>query len=200
MRILTGTGAPALARNHRPLTPRASSPPLPPASDGAGCLKRDLHLPHAPADSAPRPGSLSEMWYGTRTAAAPLRKAQRVRSSLDMARRFWVGAVLHLTRIVPRDGVTPSRPESAPLCLTESLDVDAVCDQYPPVVLWAGWPLILRGADSIRQRSLNMFSLIALGIGAAYLYSLAATFAPELFPANLRAQSDGIPVYTRPLR
>jgi P-type Cu+ transporter len=64
-----------------------------------------------------------------------------------------------------------------------------------PVVLWAGWPLLLRGADSVRHRSLNMFSLIALGIGAAYLYSLAATFAPQLFPANLREEGGAVPVY-----
>ncbi len=63
-----------------------------------------------------------------------------------------------------------------------------------PAVLWAGWPFFARGVASVRNRSLNMFSLIALGIGAAYLYSLAATFAPTLFPENL--QQDGvIPVY-----
>jgi len=63
-----------------------------------------------------------------------------------------------------------------------------------PVVLWAGWPFFVRGWASLRNRSLNMFSLIALGIGAAYLYSLAATFAPTLFPESLR-QDGVIPVY-----
>jgi Cu+-exporting ATPase len=63
-----------------------------------------------------------------------------------------------------------------------------------PVVLWAGWPFFVRGWVSVRNRSLNMFSLIALGIGTAYLYSLAATFAPSLFPENLR-QDGVIPVY-----
>ena len=62
------------------------------------------------------------------------------------------------------------------------------------MVLWAGWPFFERGWASVRNRSLNMFSLIALGTGAAYLYSLAATFAPALFPASL--QDGGIvPVY-----
>jgi Cu+-exporting ATPase len=64
-----------------------------------------------------------------------------------------------------------------------------------PVVLWAGWPLLERGAASVRHRSLNMFSLIALGIGAAYLYSLAASFAPGLFPARLKQEGGMIPVY-----
>ena len=64
-----------------------------------------------------------------------------------------------------------------------------------PVVLWAGWPLLERGAESVRNRSLNMFSLIALGIGAAYLYSLAASFAPGLFPAALKQKDGMVPVY-----
>jgi len=59
-----------------------------------------------------------------------------------------------------------------------------------PVVLWAGWPFFERAWASIRNRSLNMFSLIALGTGAAYVYSLVATFAPGLFPANLK--QDGV--------
>ncbi|HEX5208536.1 MAG TPA: copper-translocating P-type ATPase [Steroidobacteraceae bacterium] len=62
-------------------------------------------------------------------------------------------------------------------------------------MLSAGRPLFERGWASFRHRSLNMFSLIALGIGAAYLYSLVATFAPGLFPANLRAEGGIVPVY-----
>jgi Cu+-exporting ATPase len=64
-----------------------------------------------------------------------------------------------------------------------------------PVVLWAGWPFFVRAWASLRNRSLNMFSLIALGVGSAYLYSLVASFAPSLFPSSLR-QGDGVvPVY-----
>src|SRR6202040_3581950 len=63
-----------------------------------------------------------------------------------------------------------------------------------PVVLWAGSPFFERALASVRNRSLNMFSLIGLGIGAAYAYSLAATFAPGLFPEGLR-QDGMVPVY-----
>ncbi len=63
-----------------------------------------------------------------------------------------------------------------------------------PVVLWGGAPFFARGAASLRNRALNMFSLISLGVGASYLYSLAATFAPGLFPAALREHGI-IPVY-----
>ena len=64
-----------------------------------------------------------------------------------------------------------------------------------PVVLWAGWPFFVRAWASLRDRSLNMFSLIALGVGAAYLYSLVATFAPGLFPPSLHQIDGAVPVY-----
>ena len=66
-----------------------------------------------------------------------------------------------------------------------------------PVVLWAGWPFFVRGVQSIANRSLNMFTLIALGTGAAWLYSVVATVAPRLFPASF-LQAGAIPVYFEP--
>ena len=64
-----------------------------------------------------------------------------------------------------------------------------------PVVLWCGWPFFQRAWASIVNRSLNMFTLIAMGVGAAYLYSLMATFAPGVFPAGLRQESGLVAVY-----
>ena len=102
----------------------------------------------------------------------------------DMVRRFWVGALLSVPVVFLAMGTHfPEVSKWMQFAFGTA------------VVLWAGWPLLVRGADSVRLRSLNMFSLIALGIGAAYLYSLAATFAPTLFPAALRAQGGGVPVY-----
>jgi Cu+-exporting ATPase len=112
----------------------------------------------------------------------------------DMARRFWIGAVLTLPVLFLEMGshfpglnlhhyVTPEASTWTQFAIGT------------PVVVWAGWPLLQRGADSVRHRSLNMFSLIALGICSAYCYSLAATFAPSLFPANLRGAGGGVPVY-----
>ncbi len=63
-----------------------------------------------------------------------------------------------------------------------------------PVVLWAGWPFFQRGAASVVARSLNMFSLIALGTGTAYVYSVIATLAPDLFPADVR-EMGAVPAY-----
>lgn len=64
-----------------------------------------------------------------------------------------------------------------------------------PVVAWGGWPFFERAVQSVRQRSPNMFTLIALGTGAAFLYSLVATLAPGVFPPALRAHNGMIPVY-----
>jgi len=64
-----------------------------------------------------------------------------------------------------------------------------------PVVLWCGWPFFTRGVASIAARSPNMFTLIALGTGAAYAYSVIATVAPEAFPAAFRTETGEVPVY-----
>ena len=64
-----------------------------------------------------------------------------------------------------------------------------------PAVLWCGWPFFVRGYHSLRSMQLNMFTLIALGTGAAFLYSLVATFAPGLFPAAMQDAHGVIPVY-----
>jgi len=64
-----------------------------------------------------------------------------------------------------------------------------------PVVLWAGWPFFVRAVASVKNRSLNMFSLIALGTGAAWLYSIVGTVAPQLFPSNLRMTDGAVAIY-----
>jgi Cu+-exporting ATPase len=64
-----------------------------------------------------------------------------------------------------------------------------------PVVLWAGWPFFVRGWASVVNRSLNMFTLIALGTGTAYLYSAVATLAPDVFPASFRTHAGEVGLY-----
>jgi Cu+-exporting ATPase len=64
-----------------------------------------------------------------------------------------------------------------------------------PIVLWCAWPFFQRAWASVVNRSPNMFTLIALGVGASFVYSVVATFAPGLFPAGLRQHEGGIPVY-----
>src|SRR5206468_6303287 len=64
-----------------------------------------------------------------------------------------------------------------------------------PIVLWCGWPLLVRAWDSLRHRSLNMFTLIGLGVMTAYLYSLFAVLAPEWFPEGFRMHGGVEPYF-----
>jgi P-type Cu+ transporter len=108
----------------------------------------------------------------------------------DMTRRFQVGAVLSAPLVVWEMAQHALAALHAPR-LAGWLELMLAT----PVVLWAGWPFFVRAWASVRNRSLNMFSLIALGTGAAYLYSLAATLLPQLFPASLRSADGTLPVY-----
>jgi P-type Cu+ transporter len=112
---------------------------------------------------------------------------------LDMTRRFWIGAALAVpTAVLEMGGHFPGL--NLHHYVSPQISIWLQFLLATPVVLWAGWPFFVRGWASVRNRSLNMFSLIALGVGAAFLYSLAATFAPGLFPDSLR-QDGVIPVY-----
>ena len=123
----------------------------------------------------------------TVTAEAPVNH-----ELIDFTRRFWVSLVLtlpvfalemggHLTGLMMRiPGQTSNWIQFA---------------LATPVVLWAGWPFFQRGWASIRNRSLNMFTLIAIGVGAAWIYSVVAVLASGLFPAAVRRMDGSAPVY-----
>jgi len=112
---------------------------------------------------------------------------------LDMTRRFWIGTALAVPVVIQEMGAHLPGLNFHHF-VSPQLAIWVQFLLATPVVLWAGWPFFVRGWASARNRSLNMFSLIALGIGTAYLYSLAATIAPSLFPENLR-QDGVVPVY-----
>ncbi len=112
----------------------------------------------------------------------------------DMTRRFWVGLVLavpvfilEMGSHVPALGLHDLVPMRASVWIQFALST--------PVVLWAGWPFFQRAWASLVSRNLNMFTLIALGTGAAYVYSLAATFAPGIFPAGFRGTDGTVAIY-----
>ncbi len=112
----------------------------------------------------------------------------------DMRRRFWVGAALAVPLLLLEMGgdIPALNPNHYISALASAWIQFALAT---PVVLWAGWPLLQRGWDSVRHRSLNMFSLIGLGVGASYLYSLVALFVPGVFPGSLRGAGGVVPVY-----
>jgi Cu+-exporting ATPase len=112
----------------------------------------------------------------------------------DMNRRFWIAVALALPVVVLDMGAHfPGLGLHHYVDPLISIRIQAAL--ATPIVLWAGAPFFARGWASLVNRSLNMFSLIALGIGTSYLYSLAACFAPGLFPAELRGADGIIPVY-----
>jgi Cu+-exporting ATPase len=100
---------------------------------------------------------------------------------IDMTRRFWIGAVLTLPVFVLEMGGHVGLNWIAPAISNYVQFAFAT-----PVVMWAGWPFFVRGWQSLRTRNLNMFTLIAMGVGVAYVYSLVATFAPDIFPPAFR--------------
>jgi Cu+-exporting ATPase len=101
---------------------------------------------------------------------------------IDMSRRFWIGLLLTAPLLL----LTMLMPRAVPPRLLAWLELALAT----PVVLWGGWPFFQRGWASIVNRSLNMFTLIAMGTGTAYLYSVVAAIAPGLFPDAFRTGGE----------
>ena len=113
---------------------------------------------------------------------------------VDMARRFW-GALgpAAVVFVLAMSHMFPGHPIQHLLSDGQSAWVQFLLST--PVVLWAGWPFFQRGWASIVHRSPNMFTLIAIGTGTAYLYSVFATIFPELIPQSFHLESGAVPVY-----
>ena len=109
----------------------------------------------------------------------------------DMTRRFWIGLTLALPVIVLDMGAHIVGHSLIDSALSGWIQLAFAT----PVVLWAGWPFFVRGWQSLLTRNLNMFTLIAMGTGVAYLYSLVATIAPDVFPAAFRNHDGTVAVY-----
>lgn len=110
----------------------------------------------------------------------------------DMTRRFWIGLVLSIPVLVLEMGGHLFNIGHLVGAQTSNWIQMVV---GTPVVLWAGWPFFTRGWASVKNRSLNMFTLIALGTGAAWVYSMVGTLAPGLFPAELRGHDGAVAIY-----
>jgi P-type Cu+ transporter len=111
---------------------------------------------------------------------------------VDMRRRFWTGVPLALVVLLLAMG-HDARGLAAVADTSWSPWIQFALST--PVVLWCGWPFLVRGVQSVRRGKLNMFTLIALGVTAAYLYSVVAILAPQLFPAELRDMHGHIGIY-----
>ncbi|ANY83952.1 copper-translocating P-type ATPase (plasmid) [Microvirga ossetica] len=111
---------------------------------------------------------------------------------VDMTRRFWIGLVLSLPVVALEmgghlTGLSHTIGQQTSNWIQMLLAT--------PVVLWAGWPFFVRGWQSLVTRNLNMFTLIAMGTGVAWVYSMVATLAPDIFPAAFRGHDGAVAVY-----
>ena len=123
--------------------------------------------------------TLEPLTATTQTGASP--------ELIDMSRRFWIALVLTLPVFALEMGShIPALNLARTIPATTSTWIQFALST--PVIAWAGWPFFARGWASLQNRSLNMFTLIALGVGVSYLYSLVATFLPDLFPMEIRHQ------------
>ncbi len=110
----------------------------------------------------------------------------------DMKRRFWIGLVLALPVLALEMGGHLTGLHAMLARQTSNWIQMALAT---PVVLWAGWPFFERAWLSIRNKSLNMFTLIAMGTGVAWAYSMIAALAPQIFPGAFRAADGSVAVY-----
>ncbi len=110
---------------------------------------------------------------------------------IDFTRRLWVSAVLAVPLVILTMGAELFGWTLLPMHTSMWVQLALAT----PVVLWAARPFFERGWESLRTRKLNMFTLISIGIGIAYAYSVVATIAPAIFPQSLRTMGGAVPVY-----
>jgi len=109
----------------------------------------------------------------------------------DMTRRFWIGLILTAPVFILEMGGHLIGLHLMSIQTSNWVQLSLAT----PVVLWAGWPFFVRGWQSIMNRALNMFTLIAMGTGVAWIYSIVATVAPDFFPDAFRSSDGSVAVY-----
>ena len=160
-----------------PSPAQVATPTPPPARDTSALYTCPMH----PEVKKIGPGSCPFCGMALESMTISLDAVEKPDPELaDMTRRFWIGLVATLPVFV--------------LGMLEQLRWVQLA-LATPVVLWCGWPLFVRAWASLVNRSLNMFTLIGLGTGAAYAQSVIATLAPGLFPKSFRGHDGGVPVY-----
>ena len=166
---------------------------LEPEGIPAPTTKTEYTCPMHPEIVRDEPGScpICGMALEPRTITLEAEENQELK---DMTRRFWVGVLLTVPLIVVAMGRHIPSLAFDELASSRGLNWLELL-LATPVVLWGGWPFFERGWQSVLNRSLNMFTLIALGVGVAYVYSTVAVLFPALFPMVFRDASGQVAVY-----
>ena len=168
---------------------------LEPAMITAPAIRTDFTCPMHPQISRGEPGNCPVCGMALEARESTAEEANP--ELVEMTRRFWwsVGLSVPLLVLMVSD-LLPSMPLQHLLSARTWAWIEFAL--ATPAVVWCGWPFLVRGWQSVVNRSLNMFTLIALGTGTAYLYSVVATFVPQLFPASFRAEGGEIALYYEP--
>ncbi|HKA41134.1 MAG TPA: heavy metal translocating P-type ATPase, partial [Burkholderiales bacterium] len=151
---------------------------------------REYTCPMHPEVRSPKPGSCPKCGM----ALVPVAGAQEDDSELrDMTRRFWVAAALSAPLVFI--AMAPYFGLARPLGLPPHVRMYVEFALATPVVLWSGWPFFHKFRLSLANRSPNMYTLIGLGVALAYSFSIAAVFAPGMFPQELRGDGGDVGAY-----
>ena len=137
------------------------------------------------------PGSCPLCGMGLELASAAMEGDEPNPELVDFTRRFWVGAALTIPLLIltmsPYVGLVQIRE-----FFGERTSVWIEVALSTPVILWSGWPFFVRGWNSFRTMNLNMFSLIGMGVSAAYIFSIVAVLVPGIFPEGFRDPETGV--------
>lgn len=140
------------------------------------------------------PGSCPKCGMALEPMGIPAEDAGPNPELVDFRRRFWIGALFTVPLLVlsmgPFVGLGFIRD-----MIGEELTLWIELILGTPVILWAGWPFFVRGVQSVINKSLNMFTLIGMGVGAAYIFSVVAILVPDIFPDGFRDADGHVGVY-----
>jgi P-type Cu+ transporter len=170
------------------LTGKTAAPPLPQGTTDSGMI---YTCPMHPQIRQAGPGSCPICGMALEPVLATADSGPSPELA-DMTRRFWVGLALSVPVLALEMG---GHLINLHMLIGATLANFIQLALATPVVLWAGWPFFVRGARSLVTRNLNMFTLIAMGTGVAWTYSVFATLAPDIFPPTFRGPDGAVAVY-----
>jgi P-type Cu+ transporter len=183
---------PEIHQNHAGPCPKCGMA-LEPDVAAVPATRIEYICPMHPEIVRPKPGSCPICGMALEPRVAVADEAENP-ELVSMTRRFWTSVALAIPVVaLGMSDLIPGEPVQQILSMHAIGWIQLVL--ATPVVLWAGWPFFERGWTSLVNRSLNMFTLIALGTGTAYVYSTIAVVWPSLFPASFRMEDGGVPVY-----
>ncbi|HEX9848926.1 HAD-IC family P-type ATPase [Candidatus Deferrimicrobium sp.] len=166
---------------------------LEPVAPVAAATRTEWVCPMHPEIVRDAPGSCPKCGMALEPRAAAGGEEENA-ELVDMRRRFWIGVALTIPLVAVAMGEhLPGHPLARIATMSTLGWLQLVL--ATPVVLWGGWPFFVRGWHSVVHRSLNMFTLIGLGVGVAYLYSLVAKLFPGIFPPSFRLEGGEVAVY-----